>query len=47
MKTPEQGERDRLIKLKHKLHDQGKHKEAAQLNQKIFKHKKAGKRGKR
>ena len=30
----------RLIKLKHKLNDQGKHKEAAALNAKIYKHKK-------
>jgi ATP-dependent RNA helicase DDX54/DBP10 len=46
LKTPEEIERDRLIKMKHKLHDQGKHKEAAQLNQKIFKHKKTVKKGK-
>lgn len=40
LKTPEQIERDRLIKLKHKLNDQGRHKEAAMLNSKIYKHKK-------
>ncbi|OHT14487.1 DEAD/DEAH box helicase family protein [Tritrichomonas foetus] len=44
LKTPEQIERDRLIKLKHKLNDQGRHKEAAQLNQKIYKHKKKGRK---
>ncbi|KAH0789724.1 ATP-dependent RNA helicase DDX54 [Histomonas meleagridis] len=43
LKTAEQIERDRLIKQKHKLHDQGRHKEAAALNAKIYKHKK-GKR---
>lgn len=43
LKTPEQIERDRLIKLKHKLNDQGKHKEAAMLNQKIYKHKRGKK----
>lgn len=43
LKTPEQIERDRLIKLKHKLNDQGKHKEAAMLNQKIYKHKRGRK----
>lgn len=43
IKTPEQIERDRLIKLKHKLNDQGKHREAAQLNAKIY----GGKKGKR
>jgi ATP-dependent RNA helicase DDX54/DBP10 len=46
LKTPEQIEKDRLIKMKHKLNDQGKHKEAAMLNAKIYKHKKLGKRGK-
>ena len=40
LKTPEQIERDKLIKLKHKLNDQGKHKEAAMLNKKIYKHSK-------
>lgn len=40
LKTAEQIEKDRLIKLKHKLNDQGKHKEAAALNAKIYKHKK-------
>ena len=43
LKTPEQIERDRLIKMKHKLNDQGRHREAAALNAKIYKHKK-GKR---
>ena len=36
LKTPEQIEKDRLIKLKHKLNDQGKHREAAKLNAKIY-----------
>jgi ATP-dependent RNA helicase DDX54/DBP10 len=47
LKTPEQIERDRLIKMKHKLNDQGKHKEAAMLNAKIYKHKKLGKKGRK
>lgn len=40
LKTPEQIEKARLIKLKHKLNDQGKHREAAALNAKIYNHKK-------
>lgn len=44
IKSAEEIEREKLIKMKHKLNDQKKHKEAAALNKQIYKHKKKGKK---